>query len=141
RRRQPERRPPRLGPRVAALSAPPGPALNGGAPTTRRTPAQRSRPIAGLHGEVTMKRAKRLAASCVVSAIGFLSVLVLPESAVRAQLPGLPAPTKDNPEATVATTSGPIIVDKPVDDEAVQENLGALLPQLPGVRSVEVSVN
>ena len=50
------------------------------------------------------------------------------------------APTRDNPEATVATTSGPIDVDKPVDDAGVQQTLSALLPQLPGVRSAQVQV-
>lgn len=78
---------------------------------------------------------------------------------VRAQIPGLPAapkpaagasatkeegptaaPTKDNPEATVATAPGPISVEKTVD-YPVQETLLALLPKYPGVRTVEVEVN
>src|SRR3954447_23738339 len=50
------------------------------------------------------------------------------------------APTKDNPEATVATTSGPIEVDKPVDDAGVEQTLTELLPQLPGVRTAGVRV-
>ena len=50
------------------------------------------------------------------------------------------APTRDNPEATVATASGPIDVDKPVDDSAVQETLEELLPQYPRVRSALVKV-
>ena len=82
----------------------------------------------------------------------------------QAQIPGLPvmpkppsapasaksdaqekpvaAPTTDNAQATVATTSGPIDVEKPVDDAAVQATLSDLLPNYPGVRSASVkSVN
>src|SRR4051794_18412662 len=79
-------------------------------------------------------------------------------SPARAQVPGLSAkeapapetkkaddkerpasaPTKDNPEATVATTSGPIVVDKPVDDPAVRQTLEHLLSRYPGVRTAEV---
>ncbi|MBX6316174.1 MAG: mechanosensitive ion channel, partial [Isosphaeraceae bacterium] len=51
-----------------------------------------------------------------------------------------PAPTQDNPEATVAATAGPIAVDETVPDEKVQAKLEGLLPQYPGVRSVEVRV-
>ncbi len=51
------------------------------------------------------------------------------------------APTKDNPEATVATASGPIRIDRPVDDTAVQRTLNHLLPQYPGVRSADVTVS
>ena len=53
----------------------------------------------------------------------------------------LPAPTKDNPEATVATVKGPIKVVNPVDDEAVESALESLLPKYPGVRSVDAKVN
>ena len=49
------------------------------------------------------------------------------------------APTLDNPEATVATASGPISVEKPVDD-VVQAMLADLLPKYQGVRSVQVAV-
>jgi small-conductance mechanosensitive channel len=79
----------------------------------------------------------------------------------QAQIPGLPgltkppapakgesskdkpsaAPTKDNPEATVATTSGPISVEKPVDDAAVKKTLEELLPRFPNVRRVKISVS
>jgi small-conductance mechanosensitive channel len=52
----------------------------------------------------------------------------------------IPAPTKDNPQATVAVTSGPIDVDKPVDDKAIQRTLGELLPMIPEVRSARVQV-
>lgn len=76
-----------------------------------------------------------------------------------AQIPGLPsvakpaagpaankeegpvaAPTRDNPEATVATASGPISVKKPVDD-VVQAMLADLLAKYQGVRSVRVHVD
>ncbi|MDR3636827.1 MAG: mechanosensitive ion channel [Isosphaeraceae bacterium] len=104
-----------------------------------------------------MQVAKPLAARIVVRTAWFLGVWSLTGNVARGQLPGLPsvakpawksdaaakpaaAPTKDNPEATVATTSGPIDVEKPVDDGAVQENLTALLSQFPGVRSVTVTV-
>jgi small-conductance mechanosensitive channel len=52
----------------------------------------------------------------------------------------IPAPTKDNPKATVAVTSGPIDVTKPVDDQAIRRTLEELLPKYPGVRSVRVQV-
>jgi small conductance mechanosensitive channel len=87
-------------------------------------------------------------------------LIVVEGSAARAQIPGLPgltkpstpakadtknkptaAPTRDNPEATVATTSGPIDVEKPVDDRAVQRTLEDLLPRYPGVRRVKVTVS
>src|SRR4051812_5831295 len=79
-------------------------------------------------------------------------------AAAQVSIPGLPAapkpaapakddkdkpaaaPTRDNPEATVATTSGPIDVDKPVDDAGVEQTLTELLPQLPGVRTAGVRV-
>jgi small conductance mechanosensitive channel len=83
-------------------------------------------------------------------------LIVLDGGAVRAQIPGLPGlttpsapakadardkPTKDNPEAKLATTSGPISVEKPVDDAAVKRTLEQLLPRFPGVRKVKVSVS
>ena len=51
------------------------------------------------------------------------------------------APTRrTNPEATVATAAGPIVVDKPVDDPAVQKTLEELLPQFPGSAAARVKV-
>jgi small conductance mechanosensitive channel len=50
------------------------------------------------------------------------------------------APTRDNPDATVATVAGPIKTDKPVDDKAVEETLENLLPKYPGVRTVDATV-
>ena len=51
------------------------------------------------------------------------------------------APTEDNPEATVAATSRPISVKKPVEDDVLERTLLDLLPQYPGVTSVNVQVN
>lgn len=80
----------------------------------------------------------------------------------RAQIPGLPtipgipkaadpapkakdrptaAPTPDNPGATVATSEGPITVDKPVDDEAVRGTLVQLVSKYPGVYHVDAFVS
>ncbi len=69
------------------------------------------------------------------------------------QIPGLPplgkaanAPAKadanatDVPHATVAAPSGPITVEKSVDDEALRGTLVQLLPQYPHVRHVDVRV-
>jgi small-conductance mechanosensitive channel len=50
------------------------------------------------------------------------------------------APTADNPEATVAETTGPIAVTDTVSDFSVQRKLEKLLPRYPGVRSIEVEV-
>lgn len=83
-------------------------------------------------------------------------------AAARGQIPGLPtahstkgapgagsddptegpvaAPTKENPKATVAASSGPIEVNVSVRDQDIMETLGRLLPRYPGVRSVDVSV-
>jgi small-conductance mechanosensitive channel len=81
--------------------------------------------------------------------------LTLAADAARAQLPGLPgvpkaaaepakvekkAPTKDNPQATVATASGPIAVEKKVGDDEIKTTLQELLPKFPGVRTVAVLV-
>ncbi|HBH50824.1 MAG TPA: hypothetical protein DDY91_02920 [Planctomycetaceae bacterium] len=65
-------------------------------------------------------------------------------------VPGLPEagseavdvlpPTEDNPEATAAETLGTIAVAPKVTDEQVQERLRKLLPQYPGVRSIEIEV-
>jgi hypothetical protein len=50
------------------------------------------------------------------------------------------APTADNPEATVAESTGPIAVTDTVSDISVQRKLEKLLPRYPGVRSIEVEV-
>lgn len=90
--------------------------------------------------------------------IGFV-LIVLGGSNVKGQIPGLPtapaqpaapaqetendpapAPTKDNPEATVATTSGPIAADESVPDDKIREKLERLIPRYPGVRRVDVEV-
>lgn len=51
-----------------------------------------------------------------------------------------PAPTRDNPDATVTTTSGPIKVQAKTDDKAVEKTLEDLLPRYPGVRSIDARV-
>ncbi|MFN7806633.1 MAG: mechanosensitive ion channel family protein [Planctomycetaceae bacterium] len=52
----------------------------------------------------------------------------------------VPAPTDDNPEATAAETPGTIEISPQVTDDAVRDRLCKLLPQYPGVRSIEVEV-
>ncbi len=42
------------------------------------------------------------------------------------------APTKDNPEATVAETTGKIDVQKDVDEDRIKEFLDETLSQYPG---------
>ena len=74
----------------------------------------------------------------------------------NAQVPGLPgtpppgpdarakppvAPTPEKTDATVATPSGPIVLEKPIKDSTVREVLEHLLPMYPGVRSVQVEVD
>ena len=74
----------------------------------------------------------------------------------NAQVPGLPgtpppgpdarakppvAPTPEKTDATVATPSGPIVLEKPIKDSTVREALEHLLPMYPGVRSVQVEVD
>lgn len=58
----------------------------------------------------------------------------------RAATGVVPDPTDDNPEATVAEAAGPIAVRGVVDDEPIRGKLQRLLPQYPGVRSIEVEV-
>jgi small-conductance mechanosensitive channel len=93
----------------------------------------------------------------------FASVVVvilttLASEPAQAQVPGLPAapkpaastppakedtiaaPTKDNPDATVAETAGPIAVDNTVSDRDVKRKLQKLLPKYPGVRDIDVEV-
>ena len=75
----------------------------------------------------------------------------------NAQVPGLPgtpplggpdaqakaplAPSPEKTDATVATPSGPIVLDKPVKDSTVREALEHLLPKYPGVRSIQVELD
>jgi small-conductance mechanosensitive channel len=93
----------------------------------------------------------------ILMACGLVAALWIAQSAV-AQVPGLPgvakpaeaeapakkdtiaAPTKDNPEATVAETAGPIAVDNTVSDHDVQRKLRKLLPKYRGVRHIDVEV-
>lgn len=118
-------------------------------------------------GDVVKSESARFVAQRL--APGFLTLALLGFlggfGAARAQIPGVPgasktsetsaparsktedarekpqaAPTKDNPQATVATPSGPINVEKPVHDEALQETLADLLPKYPGVRNASVTV-
>jgi small-conductance mechanosensitive channel len=105
--------------------------------------------------------------SCQPAAVGFagpawltltltLAVLTGPAAPAQAQgiIPGLPpapaptappdaaTPTKEKEGGTtVATTSGPIKVDAPVDDQAVRETLENLLPRYPGVRTIDATVD
>lgn len=87
--------------------------------------------------------------------------MILFESAVSVQaqaLPGVPAlpapaaakgtpkeevaaPTKDNPEATVAASAATIDVDKPVDEFKVKDFLEETLSKYPGVYEVHADVN
>ena len=82
--------------------------------------------------------------------------LLAPELALG-QIPGLPAapakpaatpkadpaanpvPAKENPGAVFSATSEPIKVDEVVDDGGIEETLGDLLRQYPGVRAVTVN--
>jgi len=50
------------------------------------------------------------------------------------------APEEDNPEATVAETTGTIAVAPRFTDRQVQQRLRKLVPQYPGVRSIEIEV-
>ena len=52
-----------------------------------------------------------------------------------------PVAAKDAPGTVFATTSGPIAVNKKVDDSAIQQTLLDLLRQFPGVYEDEVSVH
>ena len=79
------------------------------------------------------------------------------QGVAHAQIPGLPgtpsppaqgarsksaaAATAEKADATVATPSGPIVLEKPVKDSTIREALEHLLPKYPGVRSVQVEVD
>jgi small conductance mechanosensitive channel len=108
------------------------------------------------------RSARRLGPSRRIALVLWMVLGSLADLQARAQIPipGLPgtappapatpkgddkdkpdaAPTQDNPEATVATTSGPINVDEPSNDPAVQKTLEQLLPRYPGVRNAEIDV-
>lgn len=51
-----------------------------------------------------------------------------------------PAPTEDNPEATIAEAAGPIAVEQLVPDDQIGRKLRLLLPRYPGVRRIGVEV-
>ncbi|QDV38887.1 mechanosensitive ion channel family protein [Tautonia plasticadhaerens] len=51
-----------------------------------------------------------------------------------------PAPTEDNPEATIAEAAGPIAVEQLVPDDQIERKLRRLLPRYPGVRRIGVEV-
>ena len=63
----------------------------------------------------------------------------LPGPAAQAKAPV--ASTPEKPDATVATPSGPIVLEKPVKDLTIHDALEHLLPKYPGVRSVQVEVD
>ena len=60
-----------------------------------------------------------------------------PDAQAKAPL----APSPEKTDATVATPSGPIVLDKPVKDSTVREALEHLLPKYPGVRSAQVELD
>ena len=105
-------------------------------------------------------RFRRPAAGTIRSILLLVAVSAMSSPIARGQIPGLPgaaakadpapkadgaptlAPTSDNPEATVAASTGPIAVDESAPpDFKVQEKLAGLLPQYPGVLNVEVNVD
>ena len=70
---------------------------------------------------------------------GFPGTPPLPGPNARAKAPV--APTPEQTDATVATPSGPIVLEKPVKDLTIRGALEHLLPKYPGVRSVQVEVD
>src|SRR5260221_7319777 len=78
-------------------------------------------------------------------------LVVAADAPARGQLPGLPGapapanpsrggaaePTQDKSGEKVATAAGPIKVDKPGDDKAIETTLETPLPKYPGVRKVD----
>ncbi len=102
-----------------------------------------------------MDCSKRPASPIVAACLAAMALMLAEATAARAQIPGLPgapkpaaepakgekrAPTKDNPQATVATASGPIAVETKVGDDEIKTTLQELLPRFPGVRTVSVRV-
>ncbi len=86
-----------------------------------------------------------------------LVILTLVTSLAHAQIPGLTetpkpsaksessnsavtAPTADNPEASVAESTGPIAVTRSVNDSSIERKLDRLLPKYPGVNNINVEV-
>jgi len=86
-----------------------------------------------------------------------LGLLLIGSGEAIAQIPGPPAapkssgpapdkkpdlaPTPEESVSTVAAPSGPITLEKPLEDSKVRDALSHLLPKYPGVRSVEVEVD
>ncbi len=80
---------------------------------------------------------------CAAQLIPGLPSTSTPKDETKKSVPGGPmaAPTRDNPEATVATATGTIKTDKHIDDAGVEGTLEALLPKFPGVRNVDATVS
>jgi small conductance mechanosensitive channel len=80
---------------------------------------------------------------CAAQLIPGLPSTSTPKDETKKSVPGGPmaAPTRDNPEATVATATGTIKTDKHIDDAGVEGTLEALLPKFPGVRNVDATVH
>jgi small conductance mechanosensitive channel len=86
-----------------------------------------------------------------------LVLWLLGHGVVHAQAPGVPgmqglagpnaqvkapvAPVPEKTDATVATPSGPIVLEKSVKDPTIREALEHLLPKYPGVRTVQVELD
>jgi hypothetical protein len=86
-----------------------------------------------------------------------LGLWLIGHGVANAQVPGLPgapplpgpdarakapvAATPEKTDATVATPSGPIVLEKPIKDSTIREALEHLLPKYPGVRSDQVEVD
>ena len=106
----------------------------------------------------TLKHEARKQNSALSSWVGCLRILRdRPREPRTAQVPGIPgtgppagangqanaaaAPAPEKTDATVATPSGPIVLEKPVKDSTIREALEHLLPKYPGVRSVQVEMD
>ena len=63
---------------------------------------------------------------------GLLTAPAKPASTKPAKGGAIAAPTKDNPDATVAETAGPIAVDNTVSDRDVRRNCSSCCP---GIRA------
>jgi len=64
-----------------------------------------------------------------------------PLTGTGAQAKGPVAQTTEKTDATMATPSGPIVLEKPVKDSTIRDALAHLLPKYPGVRSVQVNMD
>jgi small conductance mechanosensitive channel len=78
--------------------------------------------------------------SSAVAQLPSLPGAAKPAATPKADPSKKPVPAKDTPGAVFSTTSGPIAVDKKVDDPAIKKTLTELLEQFPGVYKVEVGV-